>query len=112
LGRGYISGVFWASVVSIVGLGVLAQLGDMVGVLSKPDMQVQKTTPAVAETAPDKSADKVAEPVVSPQVAASQETNVSDEAKQTPQPQAGDAVAALKEPVAGNAPRAPHLQRH
>ncbi|MBV1903287.1 MAG: divergent polysaccharide deacetylase family protein [Marinosulfonomonas sp.] len=104
MGRGFISGVFWASVVSIVGLGLLAQLGDMIGVMSKPDTsvaeQAEQTTPTNTEI--------VVQAIDSEgSGAVGSVPDGAETAQQAPPPQTGDAVASLKDPVAGNSPLAP-----
>ncbi|MBV1868573.1 MAG: divergent polysaccharide deacetylase family protein [Marinosulfonomonas sp.] len=112
MGRGFFSGVFWASVVSIVGLGLMSQLGDVISGNSKPGSpvaeQVPDNAPVVAEAAPQTSVEQAAAPVVAPQ---STDADAPGEPKpdtdQTPPPQTAISVVTLKEPVAGNAPQAP-----
>jgi len=107
LGRGFFSGVFWASVVSIVGLGLLAQLGDMIGVLSEPAVPVAQQAEQTQQNSPADS-EIVAQTIGSEGTeAASPTSEAAQTAQQTPPPITDDAVASLKDPVTDNAPLAP-----
>ncbi len=117
MGRGIFSGVIWGSVIAVVSLWLLSQLGGMVAVLSAPPQEVAAVAPDAGTTSPQVTADTASgapnvqedpDPAPTGQSAALQSANTDQApvADRLPAqiPEASNITDIPAEPVAGTAP--------
>ena len=117
MGRGIFSGVIWGSVIAVMSLWLLSQLGGMLAVLSTPPQEVAVVAPEAGSTSPLVSDDATP---TAPSAQSGPDTDPSrqgvplqtantDSAPQADRlpalvPQTSDAAVSPAEPVAGTSP--------